>query len=362
MALKLTHDSADSLHSTLHHGDCLLVLNSFPPETFQLIYADPPFFSDRAYLSGTNVAFVDRWKGGIREYLAWIEPRLAACHKVLRTNGSMYLHCDYHASHYLKVLMDRIFGYENFVNEIIWKRQSAHSDNRQGAKHFGRIHDTIFFYSKSREFVWNDQYLPYDNEYVRRHYCHVEPETQRRYALGDLTGPGGASKGNPYFEFLGVSRYWRYSKHKMEELLKDNRIYVAKPGNVPLLKRYLDEMKGVPIQDIWLDNWNRDPGSISYPTEKTQGLLSRIIRASSDSESFILDPFCGSGSTLLAAHRLGRSWCGIDTSKLAIEISRRRLLGIGAEVRAQRIRQCFAIQQADSADHSIAPRPEGFFG
>lgn len=345
MALKLeTHDSMDHLRSTLHHGDCLSVLDSLPPETFQLIYADPPFFSDRSYLSGTRTAFVDKWGGGIEEYLAWIEPRLVACQRVLATNGSMYLHCDYHASHYLKILMDRIFGCENFVNEIIWKRQSAHSDNGQGAKHFGRIHDTIFLYCRSREYVWNNQYLPYANEYVKRRYRHVESETQRRYALGDLTGPGGASKGNPYFEFLGVSRYWRYSKHRMEELLKGNRIHVAKPGNVPLLKRYLDEMKGVPIQDIWLDHWNRGPRSISYPTEKPQGLLSQIIRASSNPNSLVLDPFCGSGSTLVAAHRLGRNWCGIDISGLAIEISQRRLLEIGAEVRTQHVKQYSPIQ------------------
>src|SRR5262249_46385983 len=142
-----------------------------------------------------------------------------------------------------------------FVNEIIWKRQSSHNDAKQGSKHFGRVHDTLFFYARSQEHKFNHLYRPYDPEYVEKFYKHIEPKTGRRYSLGDIGAPGGAapSKGNPFYEFLGIKRYWRFSRERMEELYKEGRIVQTKPGAVPRQKRYLDEGKGVPLGSVWDD-------------------------------------------------------------------------------------------------------------
>jgi len=325
---------------TLFHGDCLLVMKHFPGGIADLIYADPPFFSNRRYHIDTDLAFEDVWGGGMRQYIDWISSVLLECKRVLKSTGSIYIHCDPHASHYIKVLMDEVFGIGNFVNEIIWKRQSAHSDARQGARHFGRVHDTILFYSKSKNRIWNTLYLPYDEEYVRRYYNMVEPSTGRRFALGDLTAPGGASKGNPYYELLGLNRYWRFSRERMKELCRSRRVFVSKPGNVPKLKRYLDEMSGTPLQDIWVDKESRGyPGqSRRYPTQKPESLTSRIIQVSSNPGSVVLDPFCGSGTALVSAHRLHRPWIGIDISRTALAIAKDRLRKEGAVVAVRRLR------------------------
>lgn len=331
-------DLSRSITNTLFHGDCLLVLGSLPNETIDLIYADPPFFSNRSYQVGTNLAFDDKWDGGMDQYIDWISPVLLECKRVLKSTGSIYLHCDPHASHYLKILMDKIFGIRNFVNEIIWKRQSAHNDVKQGARHFGRIHDTILFYSKSKKFIWNTLYLPYDKTYIRKCYNMVEPNTDRRFALGDLTAPGGASKRNPYYEFLGIRRYWRYSQRRMKKLYKSERIFVSKPGKVPKLKRYFDEMPGIPLQDIWFDKESRTYSgqSMSYPTQKPESLSNRIIQASSNPGDIILDPFCGSGTTLVSAHRFHRLWIGIDVSEIALATTKERLSKAGALVTIRR--------------------------
>ena len=265
-------------------------------------------------------AFEDRWKGGINNYIDWMFERLKHCYRVLKDTGSMYLHCDHHASHYLKVEMDRLFGERNFINEIIWKRQTAHSDTKQGAKHYGRLHDTILFYAKSATaaYTWNTQYTQYEQEYIDSSYDGTDPDG-RKFMLDNIGGPGGASKGNPKYEFLGVTRYWRYSKEKMEELYKQGKIVQTKPGNVPRYKRYLDEGKGVEIQDIWIDikpvgNSKEDLG---YPTQKPKLLLERIINTSSHPMDIVLDPFCGCGTATAVAHKLGRRWIGIDVSPTA---------------------------------------------
>ena len=198
--------------------------------------------------------------------------RLLEMHRVLKEIGSVYLHCDPTASHYLKSIMDAIFGADAFRSEIIWKRSSAHSDARQGRRQHGRIHDTILFYTKSDRWIWNVTYTPYDTDYIDQFYRHIEPETGRRYRLGDLTGPGGAAKGNPQYEVMGVTRYWRYSEERMAELIAEGRVVQSRPGAVPAYKRYLDEMPGVPLQDIWVDI--RPIGAhakerVGYPNPKT---------------------------------------------------------------------------------------------
>ena len=282
---------------TLYYGDNLEILRRYlKDETVDLVYLDPPFNSAQNYNAffhekdGTDAAsqihaFEDTWHWDIETkkaydavteqpgkvsdvmqafytflggndmmaYLTMMSSRLVELRRVLKSTGSLYLHCDPTASHYLKLLCDAVMGKDHYLAEIIWKRSSAHNDAGQGRKQPGRIHDIILLYSKGDDWTWNWQYTPYDEEYVESFYKHVEPKTGRRYRLGDITAPGGADpvKRNPHYEFLGVTRYWRYSKERMKELYEQGRIIQTKPGAVPAYKRYLDEMSGVPLQDLW---------------------------------------------------------------------------------------------------------------
>jgi len=313
-------------------ADSSTFLKKIPDNFVTLTYLDPPFFSNRNYevisKEGKSNSFHDKWKGGLDEYLDFMREILKECHRVLNNKGSLYLHCDWHASHYLKVELDKIFGYENFRNEIIWRRHNSHNDTKQGAKMFGRVHDVILFYSKTKDYTWNPIYEPYPEEYVKKYYRHIEPETGRRYAYGDLSGPGGRSKGNPRYEFLGVTRYWRFSKENMEKLYKEGRIIQTKPGNVPLLKRYLDEMPGIMLQDVWNDIKSvqvTKKESVEYPTQKPLRLLERIIEVSTDEKDIVLDPMCGCGTTLVAAKSMGRRFIGIDSNSSACEITKKRV-------------------------------------
>jgi len=366
-------ERAASMQNTLYYGDNLPILREYiQAASVDLVYLDPPFNSNRSYNvlfqdeSGADSdaqikAFDDTWHWGasaeriytdlvqespdrvsrmiaaLRDfvgtnqmlaYLVMMAARLVELHRVLKPTGSLYLHCDPTASHYLKVILDGIFGPENFRNEIIWKRTSAHSDSKQGnVLHMGRIHDIILFYTRTDAATRNEIYQPYDEGYIDGFYKHQDPDG-RRYRLGDITGPGGASKGNPQYEFLGVTRYWRYSKERMEELHLQGRIVQTRPGNVPQYKRYLDEMPGVPIQDIWDDI--KPVGAqaaerLGYPTQKPIALLERIISASSNPGDLVLDPFCGCGTAIVAAQQLERHWIGIDVTHLSIALQKNRL-------------------------------------
>jgi DNA modification methylase len=249
---------------------------------------------------------------------------------VLKKTGSFYYHCDWHASHYVKVMLDQIFSEQYFVNEIIWKRQSAHNDAKQGSKHLGRVHDTIFLYSRSAEYTFNHQYKAYDQVYIEKFYKYIEPKTGRRYSLGDITAPGGGSesKGNPHYEFLGVKRYWRFSHDVMKEMHKQGLIVQSSKGAVPRQKRYLDEGKGVPIGSIWDDIGpiqGSSEESLGYPTQKPLALLERILTLSSNPDDIVLDAFCGCGTALVAAQNLGRQWIGIDISPTACRVMAKRL-------------------------------------
>lgn len=313
-------------------GDCLEQLRGLPDGCVDLIYIDPPFNSNRNYEvfwgeTKEKRAFEDRHES-TAAYIDYMRPRCLELARVLKKTGSFYYHCDWHAAHYVKVMLDQIFGANNFQNEIIWKRTSAHCDTKQGRRAFGNISDTILFYSRSHEYTFNTQYAPYDPEYVADFYRHIEPETGRRYRLGDLTGPGGAAKGNPQYEVMGVTRFWRYSKSKMSELIAQGRVIQTSPGRVPAYKRYLDEMSGVPLQNIWDDI---SPVSaqgtqrIGYPTQKPLPLLERIIKTSSNENDVVLDAFCGCGTALEAAQTLGRQWIGIDISPTACRVMAKRL-------------------------------------
>lgn len=355
----------------LYFGDNLDVLRRhIKDETVDLIYLDPPFNSKANYnvlykeptgrKSVAQVqAFEDTWHWGpdassafdevlrshtaaagilhslhaflgptdLMAYLTMMTIRFIELHRVLKPTGSLYLHCDSTASHYLRIILDAIFGVQNFKNEILWKRNSAHSDSRQGSRHFGRITDTILFYSKGPNTVWNTLYRPYDQQYIDRDYRRLEADG-RRYRLDNIQGPGGAEKGNPYYEVMGVSRHWRYSKEKMQQLIDAGRIMQTRPGAVPQYKRYLDEMPGVEVQNLWDDISvinNRSKEVLGYPTQKPVALLERIITASSNPGELVLDPFCGCGTTVHAAQSLGRRWIGIDVTHIAIQIILDRL-------------------------------------
>jgi site-specific DNA-methyltransferase (adenine-specific) len=355
----------------LYFGDNLEILRKeIASESVDLVYLDPPFNSNATYnvlfaeKSGEKsaaqiAAFDDTWHWGLESeasyhetvtagskladllqalraflgqndmmaYLVMMAARLKELHRVLKPTGSIYLHCDPTASHYLKLLMDAIFGADSFRNEIVWQRSHAHSDAKQGARHFGRVTDTILFYGKGEDITWNPQYARYDEKYVERDYRRVDAEG-RRYRIDNLQGPGGAAKGNPFYEVMGVKRYWRYSQEKMQELIRQGRVIQTRPGAVPQYKRYLDEMPGVPVQNLWADLpvlSNRSKEMLGYPTQKPEALLERIIRTSSNEGDLVLDPFCGCGTTIAVAERLHRRWIGIDITHLAITLMRHRL-------------------------------------
>jgi DNA modification methylase len=315
-------------------GDNLEQLQKLPDACVDLIYIDPPFNSNRNYEvfwgeTKEKRAFEDR-HASTQAYIDYMRPRCVQLARVLKKTGSFYYHCDWHASHYVKVMLDQILGENNFVNEIIWKRQSAHNDAKQGSKHLGRVHDTIFLYAAGDSYHFEHVYKSYDDDYIEKFYKHVEPETGRRYSLGDLGAPGGAapSKGNPFYEFLGIERHWRFSKQRMQELYEAGRIVQTKPGSVPRQKRYLDEGKGVPVGTVWDDIGplqGQGGESLGYPTQKPLALLERILNISSNPNDIVLDAFCGCGTALVAAQNLGRQWIGIDISPTACRVMAKRL-------------------------------------
>ncbi len=311
--------------------DNLEKLSNLPPGSVDLIYIDPPFNSNRNYEvfwgeTKEKRSFDDR-HASTQAYIEFMRPRCVELARVLKKTGTFYYHCDWHAAHYVKLMLDQIFGENNFVNEIIWKRSHAHSDTKQGRKAYGIITDSIFIYGLGGARTWNQEYRPYDQKYVDRDYRRKDPDG-RRYRIDNIQGPGGAAKGNPYYEVMGVSRHWRYSKERMSELIAAGRIIQTRPGAVPQYKRYLDEMPGVPIQNLWDDIEilsNRSDEYIGYPTQKPLPLLERIIKTSSNEGDIVLDAFCGCGTALVAAQKWKRQWIGIDVSPTACRVMAKRL-------------------------------------
>ena len=339
----------DDFRNRLVWGDNKLVMASLLQEfkgKVDLIYIDPPFdvgadFSMSVAIGDESeaiekeqstlemVAYRDMWGKGTDSFLQMIYERLVLARELLKDEGLIFVHIGWLVSHQVKALIDEVFGNTQFLNQIIWKRQTAHSDIGQGSKHFGRIHDVIFLYSKSEKFTWNMQYTPYSKEYAESFYKFIDPETGRRYQLGDITAPGGATKGNPYYEFLGITRFWRFSQEKIQKLYEEGRIIQTKPGTVPRQKRYLDEMQGIPLQDLWLDINTVQPQSFEktgYETQKPETLLERIISLASNEGDLVADFFCGSGTTGAVAERLGRKWLMADLGRFAIHTSRKRLI------------------------------------
>jgi len=369
----------------LYFGDNLEIMKMLaaqhPQGFIDLIYIDPPFNSKRNYnilfedidLKDTKAqreAFADTWSSvtyhdtlnEIQEldldlyrflsaldtirlsksaisYLVTMSIRIFYIHKLLKDTGSFYLHCDPNMSHYLKLVCDLIFGSKNFNNELVWKRTFAHGDFKQGARHFGRVHDVILYYPKSDNYLFNAQFTPYSDDYVKKIFKHKDKDG-RLYQSVSLTGPGGAAKGNPFYEFLGVSRYWQYSKANMEKLYKEGKIFQTKKGNVPRKKMYLDESPGVLLQDMWSDITALQGAAkerLGYPTQKPEALLKRIIKASSNEGDLVADFFCGCGTTVAVAEKLKRNWIGVDISHLAVKLILKRLIDTHGDAIAKEI-------------------------
>ncbi len=335
----------------LFHGENEDVLGNLLANGFRglvdLVYIDPPFDSGADYVRqvqlrgargtarldgeghslGEQVQYTDIW--GNDNYLQFMYERLLLLRELLAPSGVIVVHLDETRVHYLKVMLDEVFGSERFINEVVWRRQTAHSDVGQGARHLGRLHDSLLMYAKGDGFTWNELFTPYSPDYVDAFYKHVEQETGRRFRLSDTTAPGGSGKGNPYYEFLGVTRYYRFSRERMQELYKQGRIVQTRPGAVPAQKRYLDEMRGVPLQSIW-DDIKPIPSQggerTDYPTQKPEALLERIVSLASKPGDLMLDCFLGSGTTAIVAQRLGRRWIGADINKGAIQTSAKGLI------------------------------------
>jgi DNA modification methylase len=343
----------------LFHGDNKEVLTHLLANGFRgkvkLVYIDPPFDSGADYVRkvslrgisgsakldgesyslGEQIQYTDIWAND--NYLQFMYERLLLLRELLSDKGAIWLHCDVRRSHLLRGLMDEVFGIDQFVNEVVWRRSDAHSDVGQGARHLGSVHDTLLLYRKSENGAWNDLYLPLPETTKNRWYRHVEEGTGRRYNKADITGPGGMIKGNPVYEWKGIRRAWRYSLERMKDLDARGLLVYSESG-MPYLKRYLDESKGVPLQDWWGDiamirGIHRDSGQ-KYPTEKPEPLVERILRISSDPGDLVLDCFIGSGTTAAVAQKLGRRWIGCDINKGAIQLTSKRLQSIMLEQEA----------------------------
>jgi len=345
----------------------------FPDASVDLVYLDPPFNSNADYnvlfreASGEASqaqfhAFTDTWNWAdaaqtyaefvdncpntavvemvealhsflknspMMAYLAMMAPRLVELHRVLKPTGSLYLHCDPTASHYLRMILDGIFGVENFRNEIIWKRTTAKA---LMTRKLANNHDILLTYQKTSEATWNEEavFQSYDeddlDEKTTKKYSNTDPDG-RKYTLGDLTNPNH-NRPNLTYEFLGHHKVWRWTKDRMQAAYKAGLVVQPSKDSVPRLKRYLDEQRGKPIDDVWVDIFplnSQAQERLGYPTQKPQALLERILEASSNPGDIVLDPFCGCGTTIHAAQKLGRQWIGIDVTYLAINLIKRRL-------------------------------------
>jgi site-specific DNA-methyltransferase (adenine-specific) len=355
--------------NTLYYGDNLDILKRYiKVESVDLVYLDPPFNSNATYnvlfsqkngsqSSAQIQAFEDTWqwdqnaiqtfeleveKGGpvadalrafrlilgdsnMMAYLTMMAPRLEELHRVLKPTGSLYLHCDPTASHYLKVLLDMVFGAENYRNEIIWKRSFGHGDSR---KSMGRSHDVLLNYSKSKDYILNRFYHQHNPNYIESFFNHEDE--RGRYKLENLTSP--SPRPNLTYWYKGYpppEKGWRVNLEKMVKLDEDNRLHfpVKKDGRI-MKKVYLHELEGQPMTDLWTDInpiSAHDQERMGFPTQKPLALLERIIQASSNPGAVVLDPFCGCGTAIAAAQKLGRQWIGIDITHLAISLIKRRM-------------------------------------
>ena len=315
----------------IYCGDNLEQLGKLPDATVDLIYIDPPFNSNRNYEvfwgeTREKRAFQDR-HASTQAYIEFMRPRCVELARVLKKTGSFYYHCDWHASHYVKVMLDQIFGENLFQAEVIWKRTTAKSLAFKGLPN---NHDAILLYTGGPDYTWNRPFIPYDlqnlDEKTAKKYSNRDPDG-RRYTLGDLTNPN-PDRPNLEYEFLGHKKVWRWTKERMQEALKSGLVVQPRPGAVPRVKRYLDEQEGWPLDNVWIDippiN-SQAQERLGYPTQKPVALLDRIIKESTNKNDVVLDAFCGCGTALVAAENLGRQWIGIDISPTACRVMAKRL-------------------------------------
>lgn len=376
------------MDNTLYYGDNLDILRRYiPDESVDLVYLDPPFNSNATYnvlfgdakgaMSTAQIqAFDDTWHwdhsaaealddvlqyggrpaeamrafelllghGDMLAYLSMMAPRLIELRRVLKPTGSIYLHCDTTASHYLKVLMDAVFGPAQFRNDIVWQRTGAHND----ARRFGRVTDTILYYTKGADCTFHPQYEVYDPAYIEKRYRYLDPDG-RRFWANTATSPN--PRPNMMYEWKGQPsppNGWRFERATMERMEREGRLYYSKSGMV-YVKNYLDEQKGRPAQNLWTDIVMSKSGAerLGYPTQKPLALLERIIAASSNEGDVVLDPFCGCGTAVVAAQKLGRRWIGIDLTHLAINLMRTRIKDtFGEEVKFKVVGEPTTEQEA----------------
>ena len=344
---------------TMWTGDNLDIMRGMNSESVDLIYLDPPFNSNKNYSApigseAAGAAFKDTWTlddvdvawhgeiaeqdpavysvidaagvahgAGMKSYLIMMAVRLIEMRRLLKETGSIYLHCDPTASHYLKMLVDSIFGKNQFRNEINWQRTGAHSDPRR----YGAVSDRILFYTKSEQWIWNAQYTPYSDAYIKQRYRYDDGDG-RLYWRNTMTaaGPGPSRVFRGRLIAPPGGTHWRFSQEQIDTLESEGRIYYSSSGK-PYVKSYLDERKGRPLQDAWHDIVMPKSGKerIGYPTQKPLALLDRIIKASSNEDDVVLDPFAGCATACVSAESLHRQWIGIDLSPLAAKLVTSRL-------------------------------------
>jgi len=317
----------------IYCGDCLDQLRKLPDACVDLIYIDPPFNSNRNYEvfwgeTKEKRAFEDR-HASTAAYIDYMRPRCVELARVLKKTGSFYYHCDWHASHYVKVMLDQLMGENFFQGEIAWKRTSAHANVIQN---YARVRDSILYYTGSQEFTWNQQHVPYDDEYIDTFFDQKD-EAGRKYARRDLTASMQRASSGQLYEWKGIrpppSRCWAMTKDRMDELDAQGRIHWPKKSDgMPRLKLYPEDLPGVPLSDIWTDIpplHNLSQERLGYPTQKPLLLLDRIIKTSSNPNDIVLDAFCGCGTALVAAQNLNRQWIGIDISPTACRVMAKRL-------------------------------------
>ena len=377
-------------------GDNLEQLKKLPDACIDLVYIDPPFNSNRNYEvfwgeTKEKRAFEDRHES-THAYIDYMKPRCVELARVLKKTGSFYYHCDWHASHYVKVMLDQIFGENNFRNEIIWKRSSAHSDTKQGMSQYGRVTDSIFFYTGGEQWTWNSQFTAYDEGYLESEYRHVTKDG-RHYKETDVTAakPGGdteyewrvkrkSSAGADWepdleaeykrpqngWEYKFVKpyekRFWAYSKDNLIQFWKEDRLTHRETG-MPRLMHFAEEMPGIALQDLWTDIppiSAKAAERLGYPTQKPLALMERIITASSNENDIVLDAFCGCGTTLVAAQKLKRQWIGVDISPTACRVMAKRLrdvCGIPENETRWKERRGFIVRELQWTEETLRTIP-----
>lgn len=306
--------------------DNLEYMRTLDRDSIDLIYIDPPFNTKKRRV-GTAGSYEDSWNS-IEAYVEWLRPRLEQMYRLLKPTGSFYCHLDWHAVHYVKVLLDKIFGYKRFCSEIIWKRKTG-SNATKPPRRFSSNTDTILFYSKPERPTFNPQYTVYNPDYIKKTYRHDDKNGKGFYCLDNLSAPSySPSLVYDYKGYKPPKKGWRFNLKRMKQMDKEGRLHFPSKDKRMSQKRYLKEVKGQPVTNIWTDIpciQSNNKERTNYPTQKPLALLERIIKSSSNEGDTVADFFCGSGTTLVAAKNLGRTYLGVDASQDAVDIAKKRL-------------------------------------